>query len=358
MPLMTPDGPIEVPSRRHAQYGLLDSAVRLPELSWPAHFCDDPCVDAFFYSPDCDKFIRWEADASNPLTINFSTSDGTVVDWYFGDGSFPVPPSGASYTHTYAADGRYYVEAIQPAADPLDSPLRRQIVSIQVGWPECGPCDEISPVLLMTEVFQTTGPVDPEAMQAAALKELEATKGKALEEAAWIGYTDCSPRLTAVGLPIVNENTAGGELQALKVATSLGLIEEELASSEGTIHMSVHCANVAFRDRLLIVEDGKLWTSVGGNQVIAGAGYEGRVGPPSYVLPDGTVDSTDSRVASGFSWIVGHAGPAYVWEGDAPRTDFVMDTGTNRAIATAEVEAAVLWSPCRQVGALADLSCD
>jgi len=358
MPLMTPSGPIQVPPRQRAQYGLMDSAVKLPELSWPAHLCDDPCADAFFYSPDCDKFIRWTVDAVDPLKVTFSTIDSTVVDWYVGDGSSAAgAPSGAVWTHTYPQAGRYYVEAIEPADDPLDRPKRRQIVSLQIGWPECGPCDEVSPLLLMTELFQSVGPVDEEAMRAAALRELEATKSKALEEAAWVGYGNCSPRLTAVGLPIVNENAVSGELQAMKVATAIGSIEEQLASSQGTIHMSVHAANVAFRDRLLVADNDQLWTTVGGNQVIAGAGYEGRVGPPSYTLPDGTVDTIDSRVGPGFSWIVGHSGPAYVWEGES-RTEFSMDTGTNRAIATAEVEAAVLWSDCRQVGALADLSCD
>ena len=209
--------------------------------------------------------------------------------------------------------------------------------------------------MLFNEVC-SKGPNFPlDRMHESVKEALEAGASGGLERAAWSGYGVNSPMLIEDGLPIVNNAGTAG-LQAISPAAALAGIEEYLGAAEGTIHMSIRAANLLMRDQLLVKDDDRLWTAVGGHMVIAGTGYDTHQGPSPYTLPDGSTDTTDSKVVGDFGWMVGHSGPVWVWRGPLETVEFI-DTRTNIATVRAEQLAMVIWKGCRQVGGLMDLGC-
>jgi hypothetical protein len=353
---------LKIPPRERARYSLLDSARKegLGGVDWSKGglvVCDDPCTDAFFFAPYCDKFIQWAdlGTATKPQVDMQFTATGpgaATAIWDFGDES-PPPTAGAVVTHRYNQPGRYYVSCLIAATGGADE--RFQIWPIDVGDEECGDCRQIDPISLFSEVF-SVGPFNLDEMIAAAKESLEATASAALERAAWTGYGLHSPSLVEAGLPIINNAGTGG-LQTLSVAAAMAGLEEQLASAEGTIHMSIRAANLLWRDHLLVKDNDRLYTAIGGHLVIAGTGYDTHQGPANYVRPDGKVDNTDSLVVGDFGWMVAHSGPVWVWRDGKVEIIENFDTKLNRMTVRAQQSAAVVWRGCRQVAALADLGC-
>lgn len=183
----------------------------------------------------------------------------------------------------------------------------------------------------------------PEAAEQRALDHLQTREEARVEQALWTGDLGNAPSLDAAPTDLTGAT-------AVAVGTALGLLEEHIASTYGSlgmIHLTRAAALAALAGDWLEARSGRLFTRLG-TPVIAGSGYPG-TGPAG------------SAIGAGEAWAF--SSPALFGYRGAPfsssnRSGDLLAKGTNDLYAVAERTYLLGYDGCGVGAALMDVATD